>query len=382
MSTTGRQSGEGARDAASSLREAGLVHLAPVATGDAIAATGVLARALDAIGVPFQISVVRQPADAARATEADRTVALGRASPDADLTLGTDRPASVAAFEVARSLDASTTDATDVVALAAAGVVAASSEPTGALAEALEEADIERRPGVAVPTADLADGLAYSTLVHATFSGDPEAARATLAERDALDPKDDEARRRAASIVALTAVEGADADSRASEAVEDVLRPYAGGPLTTIGGYADVLDAAAREQPGVAVALALGHEPAIEGALSAWRTHAERAHDAVRDATVRRHAGLVVAETAGPTGTVARLVRDFRSPEPLALVADGDRATLAATADHDARAILDSATASTDHTGAVAGNADRASLALSGEAETLVAAVREVIADA
>ncbi|CCQ32775.1 exonuclease RecJ protein [Halorhabdus tiamatea SARL4B] len=379
MSTTGRQSGD-ARDAASRLREAGLVHLAPAATGDAIAATGVLARALDAIDVPFQISVVCQPADAARATEADRTVALGRVSPDADRTLGSDRPASVAAFDVARSLDAPSAQSTDVAAVAAAGVVAAGEEPSGAIADALVDAGIERRPGVAVPTDDLADGLAHSTLVHAPFSGDPEAARAMLDERDATDPTDDEARRRVASVVALTAVDGANPDTRAATAVEDVLRPYAGGPLSTIGGYADVLEAAVREQPGVAIGLALGHDDAIEPALSAWRTHAGRAHDAVRDATVRRHAGLVVAE-AGPTGTVAGLLRDFRSPEPLALVADGERATLAATADHDARAILESAAATIDHAETVTGDADWAHLAVSGPTETLVAAVREVIAD-
>ncbi|WEL20929.1 recombinase RecJ [Halorhabdus sp. BNX81] len=382
MSTTGRQSGDGAHDAASSLREAGLVHLAPAATGDAIAATGVLARALDAVDVPFQISVVQTPADAARATEADRTVALGRASPDADRTLGSGRPASVAAFEVARSLDATITESADVATLAATGVVGAGEEPTDPIAEALEEADIERRPGAAVPTADLADGLAHSTLVHAPFSGDPEAARATLTEHDAADPGDDEARRRTASVVALTAVDAADADTRAAMAVEDVLRPYAGGPFETVGGYADVLDAAVREQPGVAIALALGHDAVSEAALSAWRTHAERAHDAVRDATVRRHAGLVVADVDGPASTVARLLRDFRSPEPLALVADGDRAVLAAVPEYDARATLESATASIEHTGDVIGDADRAHLTVSGATETLVAAVREVTADA
>lgn len=380
MSTTGRQSGEDARDAASSLREAGLVHLAPAATGDAIAATGVLARALDAIDVPFQISVVRQPADAARATEADRTVALGRASPDADRTLGGARLASRAAFDVAQSLDATTTESRSAVALAASGVVAAGQEPSGTLADALADAEIERRPGVAVSTDDLADGLAHTTLVHAPFSGDPEAVRATLDERGATDPTDNEARRRVASVVALTAVDTADPDARAATAVQDILRPYVGGPFETIGGYADVLEAAVRERPGIAVALALGHDAAAEAALSAWRTHADRAHDAVRDATVRRHAGLVVAETEGPTGTVARLLRDFRSPEPLVLVADGDRATLAATADHDARAILEAA-ASIDHAETVTGDANRAHLAVSGETDALVAAVREVIAD-
>ncbi|WP_204282247.1 hypothetical protein, partial [Serratia marcescens] len=36
--------------------------------------------------------------------------------------------------------------------------------------------------GVGVPTADLAAGLAHSTLVHASFSGDEQAAGAFLAE--------------------------------------------------------------------------------------------------------------------------------------------------------------------------------------------------------
>ncbi|MFW5918006.1 MAG: recombinase RecJ [Haloferacaceae archaeon] len=381
MSTTGRQSGD-ARDAASSLREAGLVHLAPAATGDAIAATGVLARALRAVDVPFQISVVRPGSDGVRATEADRTVALGRASSDADLSFDDGRSVTAATVDVARSLDATAAQSADSVALAAAGVIAAGNEPSGALAEALADADIERRPGVAIPTDDLAEGLAHSTLVHAPFSGDPDALREWLAERDLTDPPDEDGGRRVASFVALRTVEATDADTRAATAVEAVLRPYAGGPLRTIGGYGDVLDAAVREQPAVAVALALGHETATDAALSVWRTHADRAHDAVRNATVRRHAGLVVAETDGPVGTVARLLADFRSPEPRALVVDGDRAALAATAGEDARAILESATASLDRAGTVAGDAKVAHLRNAGEIEPLVAAVREVIADA
>lgn len=380
MSSAGHQSDADARDAVASLREAGLVHLAPVATGDAVAAAGILARGLDAVGVPFQISVVRTPSDATHATEADWTVGLGGVARPVDQPLGGAQPASVEAFEIARSLDEGVTASADVGVLAAAGVRAAGETPTGPIAETLDAADIDRRPGLAVPTDDLADGLAHSTLLHAPFSGDRETARAALAEHDALEPTDEEARRRVASIVALLTVEPAAVDSRAGDAVERALRPYAGGPFETVGGYGDVLDAVAREQPGLAVALALGHGDA-EAARSAWRSHAERVHDTVRAADIRRHAGLVVATIDGPTGTVARLMRDFRSPESLALVVGDERATLAATPGNDARAILESAMAQTDDGDRPIGDADRAHVPLSTDGETLIERVREVVAD-
>lgn len=90
-----------------------------------------------------------------------------------------------------------------------------------------------------------------------------------------------------------------------------------------------MLDALAREQPGRAVAVVLGAEV---DPLPVWRDHAERAHAAVRTAETGRYDGLLVARCEGPApvGTVARLLRDYRSPEPVVLsVGDGQAAMTA-----------------------------------------------------
>jgi hypothetical protein len=328
-----------ASDVAAACRGAGLVRLVGTADGDGLAAVGVLARALSASEVPFQASVTRFP-DPATGTDADVTVTVGAAGGDVALE-GT--PASVPAFAAARELDPGAADPV----LALAGAVAAGATPgddSAGLLEAAEETGLERRPGLAVPVADAADGLAHSTLVHLPVSGDLDAARAELAAV-AGGESTPESRKRAASMVALRAV--ADAPTRAARAVERVLRPHSGGPFETVGGYADVLDAVARERPGTGVALALGHD-ADAAALSAWRDHAGAAHRAVREADTGRYDGAFVVRTDGPVGTVARLVRDYRSPEPVVLVLGRsergyDRA--AAAGDREVAAALDEAVA-------------------------------------
>ncbi|MFB6160835.1 MAG: exonuclease RecJ, partial [Haloferacaceae archaeon] len=114
-----------------------------------------------------------------------------------------------------------------------------------------------------------------------------------------------------------------------------------GGPFATLGGYADVLDAVAREAPGVGVALALGGRGDVdprEAALEAWRRHATAVHGHLRAATTARYDGAYVARvetaTLGRLVTAAGLLRDFRSPEPVALaVADGGAAAAATAPD-------------------------------------------------
>lgn len=320
MSTTGRpdedENAPGAGVAAS-LREAGFVRLVAGADGDALAALSVLAGVLGDAGTPFQATVAPVPRDADRATDADLTVALGRPSSIAEVTLGVDGVASRAAHEVAAEVGAP-----DPV-LALAGVVAAGAVP----GELVETAGLERRPGVAGPTGDPVDAVAHSTLLHAPVSGDREAAADLLAGVEAAE---DDVRRRIGSLVALAVAGDEDGTPRGAEAVERFLRPYAGGPFGTIGGYADVLDALARTRPGLGLTVALGggHR---EAALDAWRGHGRRAHAAVRGATTGRYDGLLAVRPDGdaPVGTVARLVRDFRSPEPVVLVvADGEAAAV------------------------------------------------------
>lgn len=300
-----------ASDVAAACRDAGLVRLVGTADGDGLAAVGVLSRALSASGVPFQASVTRFP-DPETGTDADVTVTVGATGGDVAVDA---TPASVPAFAAAREL---APDAADPV-LALAGAVAAGAVPGDdgvGLFEAAREAGIERRPGIAVPVEDLADGLAHSTLVHLPCSGDADAARAELVDVGGTESSPG-SHKRAASMVAMRAAVGA--PTRAAHAIERALRPYAGGPFETVGGHADVLDAVARERPGTGVALALGHD-ARSAALSAWRDHARAAHRAVRDADTGRYDGALVVRTDGPVGTVARLVRDYRSPEPVVLV--------------------------------------------------------------
>ncbi|WP_415381135.1 hypothetical protein [Halosimplex sp. TS25] len=363
MSATARSEDDAAAgELADRLREAGFVRLVGAATGDALAASGVLARALTELDSPFQISLAALPTDAERATDADLTVAVGRADSTADCSLpASARPASETAFEAARELETEPD-----IALALAGVTADGRALDGPVAEAAADAGIERRPGVAVPTGDLVDGLTHSMLVHAPFSGDVDATAATLADLglgpgdDGVDASalDDDARRHVASLVALRAAGDDAVPSRGGHAVERALRPFAGGPFGTIGGYADVLDALARDEPGTGVALALGHD--VEAvALDAWRSHARRAHAAVSDATTGRYDGLFVARAEtddAPVETMARLVHDYRSPEPVTLaVTDGVAAV--ASDDRDLDSVLATAaegvdgTAATDATG-------------------------------
>lgn len=336
MSTTGRDQVSAAPpgDVAGALASADFVRLVPRPDGDALAAAGLLARALSARGTPFQASVARSVRDAARTTDADCTVGVGTTGDDADITL-VDEPLAVAAFEAVEELGETPDHA---LALAGATVAGERTSDGGTIAEA---AGFERRPGVAVPVADYADGLAHTTLLHAPFSGERAAAEAALDDLDLPADADEEAHRRVASLVALAVAGDEDASDRASEAIEGALRPYVGGPFETVGGYGDVLDAVAHERPGLGVALALGHDGLREDALEAWRTHASRAHAGLRSATTDRYDGLfVVRGDAMPVDTVARLAARFRSPEPVTLVAADGEAAVRATDGRDVAAPL------------------------------------------
>ncbi|MFB6074620.1 MAG: hypothetical protein ABEJ89_06380 [Haloarculaceae archaeon] len=371
MSATGRDAAhaDAASDAAA-LERASFVRLVGRADGDALAATGLLARALDARDTPFQASIVTPTADADRVTDADCTVAVGRADASADLSIR-ERPVAAVAHAVARELDAGP-DPT----LALAGAIASGESP-GDLLEAVERSGAERRPGVAVPIADLADGLAHSTLFHAPFSGDPDAAADALAGLESADPDADD-RRRVASLVALAVAGDDEATSRAADAVERALRPHAGGPLETVEGYADVLDAVARERPGVGVALALGSESAVDPALSAWRAHARGAHRGVREATTGRYDGLFVARgTHLPVGTVARLLADYRSPEPVTLAVTDGVAAVRATDGRDVSGPTERAAAAVD--GRASGRGPRARARFETDTASFIEALREAL---
>jgi hypothetical protein len=333
MSTSGRTASEDARsasDIAATLRDADFVRLVAHADGDALASSGLLARACATVGVPFQVSVTTLPARRVDSRDDECVVTVGARGGDISLP---SRPTSIVAFDIAAELGGEP----DSV-LALAGTVAAGYSPgADETARLLEAADdrLTRRPGVSAPTEDLADGLAHSTLFHAGFSGNAEAVQAELAELGLPVELDDDAHRRVASLVALSVAGPENATPRAAETVERALRPYelSDGPFATLGGYADVLDAVSREQPGTGIALALGHD-ARAPALDAWRTHAMAAHAVLHGATTGRYDGLFVARTDdAPVATAARLLGDFRSPEPVALVVTDDEAAAVAVGD-------------------------------------------------
>ncbi|WP_423751296.1 exonuclease RecJ [Salinirarus marinus] len=361
MSSARSASETPAADAAA-LREAAFVTVAASADGDSLAASGLLARALRDCDVPFQVRVRELP-DPPR-TDDDLLVSVGAAGGDVAIP-GDARPASVDAYRTAAELAA---DVDPVLALA--GVVAAGEMPGGGdAADLLETAEhrelVERRPGVAVPTdgavdgeGHLADGIAHSTLVRAPVSGDADAVSAALAGLDLPATLDADARRRVASWIAVETVDADGASPRAAEAVERFLRPYAtpDGRFATVGGYADVLDAVARERPGTGVALALRDAPELRAdALDAWRAHARTVHAELAGATTGRYDGLFVARvdsgTVGQLATAARLLRDFRSPEPVALVVTEGAAAAASVEDAALGDAMDEAATAMDGTG-------------------------------
>ena len=366
---------------ASVLAGAPFVRLVATDDGDALAAAGTVARALRERAVPFQVRVSRDPAPETVDDDVVVTVGTDR-GPHA--IPGAGRPASTTAFAVARELGV---DADPVVVLA--GVVAAGSVPgTDGSGDALDAAEragvVSRRPGVAVPTADLADGLAASTLVRTPYSGDVEAARAALASLGLPAELDEDARRRLASLVAVDVAAAPDASARSASAVGRALRPYAidAGPVETVGGYADVLDALARAAPGTGVALALAADPSdglTTAAVDAWRSHGTAAHRAVDAATTGRYDGCVVARVDAPAAvlpTVARIVRDFRSPEPVAIVLDEASGRVAAAAADD-RGIGDACRAVARETGDDGwGDAARGGLVVDGDPTEALAALR------
>lgn len=324
MATTDHPPAEDA-DAVSAVTDAvgdaELVHLVAYPDGDCLAAAGLLAAACDAVDRPYHVGVATTAADLAdRLGDVDATattVLLGAQATEA-VALDPDGPVSPLAFETAAALGA---DPSPITALA--GVVAAGGVPSRMASGLLEAAGLDRTPGVAVPTGDLADGLAHTTLVHAPFSGDAAAAREALApvglaEADATTCSEGEARR-AASLLALAAGASPDATPRAATAVERALRPYrTDGPFATLGGYADVLSALAERAPGLAITMAAGADGRA-AALDAWREHGKAAHEAVRTAGTARYHGVVIARTDGALAAVARLLRDYRSPEPIVL---------------------------------------------------------------
>lgn len=343
-----RTADESAPDAvAAALADAPFVRVVARADGDALAAAGLLARALRERDVAFQIHADPDPTP--ESDDDAVTVTTGVSAPATDYGLVREtEPASVAAAAVSRHLGVDPDPVIGLAGAMAAGTVPGADGTDQLLATARDRALLERRPGVAIPTPELADGLAHSTLLPTSFSGDRGTARDALAPLDlpvgadgvVTDDLGDDDQRRVASLVAVEVVSAEDTVPGAADAIEHAIHPYAtpAGPFTTLGGYADVIEAVAREEPGTGVALALDYEQAREAALDAWRRHAATVHASLQTATTGRYDGLLVARLdgdldAGQLTTAARLLSAFRSPEPVTLAVAGT--TAAAVSDTD-----------------------------------------------
>lgn len=362
--------------AAAALRSASFVRLVVHADAGAVAAAGLLARAADADGVPFQVTVVRTAREADRRMTAGdgAAIAVGVGAQSAPSLTALEVP--IAAAETARAVGHDPDPS-----LVLTGLVARGISPEGTAA--FEAADLERRPGVGVPTDDPVEGIAHTTLLHGAFSGDPAAAEQFL-EDGGVDADDIAATsdldagtcRRIGSLVALETSRPATGD-RGLAALGRALHPLVpGGRFATVAGDADVLAATTRESPGTAIALVLGHDRR-ESALGTWRDHALRVHRTVQEADLARHSGLAVAEVDGGVWTAARLLRDFRSPEPVALAIGDGEAALAGPPGTDATAVL--STAAEECAGSAAGTDSRAYVAFDGTAEDLVAVARGLL---
>ncbi|WP_299331699.1 exonuclease RecJ [Haloplanus sp.] len=358
-----------AGEVAAALRDAPFVRVVAAANGDSLAASGVLARALRTVAVPFQIRVDPIPDPASTmANGEDFVLGVGPGATGGDHGIGGARPASLAAAEVVRALGLDPDPVLALAGVAAAGHPVDAGDAAALLDAASRQTTVERRPGVAAPTADPADCLAHSTLVHASVSGDPEAARATLESLEyPADPADDDRRR----LASWLAVESTASSARAVDAVERGLRPYAtpDGRFATVAGFGDVLDAVARERPGTGVALAVrdgdNDDTTRTAVVEAWRTHARAVHTAVAEATTGRYDGVLAVRVdtdadPGRLGTVARLCRDFRSPEPVVLVVADRAAAAAAPGDADIGCATAEAVRAVEAGGKSAGDAQRA----------------------
>lgn len=316
MSTTDPPEGEHTPEPAhlSIVRGADHCVILARADGDAVAAAGILAAACQTAGTSVQVCVVRTRRELRRrleAADADSTPLVVGTTAD-DTPSVSRRLLSPWAFDLSKRVGG---DPDPVLALA--GVVAAGADPAEATPELLDAASLEPTPGVAIPTADLADGLAHSTMIHAAFSGDPDRLRGDL---DEFDPGT--APETLASWLALTIAGPNAVPDRAGSAVERIFRPYrTEDGFETVGGFADVLDALAREAPGAAVSLAFGGSDP-ETARSIWRDRSSRVHDAVRDADCSSRDELTVAFVDGPVEPTARLLRAYRVETPTVVAVD------------------------------------------------------------
>lgn len=333
-------------DIASTITEHGVVQMGVRADAGSLAAAGIIARVCEAVGAGFHITTVRTTAEHAAWHETT--------DPDAGvLSIGIDAESPGGLPPVC--LGAAVADRLDVlvpVALVVAGGLADGRPPSTLDAPGIDFDGIHQRPGLGIPTEDPIVGVAYSTLIHGSFSGDPDAVRELLPVDGDSDGESftDTDRKGVASVVALECLGSEAATDRATVGLERFLQPHVGkSPFASLEGYMDVLDVVSRSQPGLGIALTTGAN-IQEAALAAWQDTATQVHAGIRDAELSRYDGVVVARTEGPVELVARVLRDYRSPEPVVLAINDGSAGLA-TVDREAGSLVEAVTDAVDASG-------------------------------
>jgi hypothetical protein len=290
---------------ASDLHDADLVRVVSRADGDGLAAATILGAALADRDIPRHLSLAPSRKRVAPRLEGDDTViVLGfqgfEQSCNAD-------SAAACAYELAQELG---TDPDPGLALA--GATVAGVPPADPALEAARDRGLTQRPGLAIPTADMATGLAYTGWLHAEFSGDEEATTKFLADLDLPEPMNEQGHRMVASAVALEATDTQPSE-RASTAIANAVGPRTTPTaFETIGGYADVLNAATKMDAGAALAALLtGAESRL---LEMWQMYGAKVHEAVAELP-QTETPVETATVEGiPPEDVARLGRDFRVP--------------------------------------------------------------------
>ena len=297
MATTDRETDiQRGDDLASRIRSADMVAMSTSESAEAIAATGLLVGALQAIEHPFHVRVGRLPT----VTYVDRltTVSVGEADPTADIVF----PAPVIddVCGLVHDLD-QTPDST----------LTAVSRISWGVPHTLSD---QRTPGIGL-VEELPDGLAHSTLVHGPWSS--EANEITHEQND----------RDLASEVVLETLAASPCQRRTGEALKQAVNPVPleEGPFSTIEGYADILGVLTDVDPGLALALVCGQLDRREEALSTWRSAAQAIHKAIQDGPATQHDEIAVyRDVEAAPAMLARLAQQFSvNAETVIAIADG-----------------------------------------------------------
>lgn len=323
---------------AGELQTAEFLQVAVYPDADSLAAAAMLAQVAQAKDCPFHI---RTGIDATQwdPQEDTTTATVGYTAATAeepvDIRLGDGEPAASETLRVVQAVDGVETD--PVLALAA---LTTRPEPLADVAgETLTLAEdlgyVATRPGVATATQDLTQGLAGMLGVHAPFSGRPDHAQAALVELELPIEIDDDAHQRVEAFVATAATPTRRPAAR--RALESIIRPRVtdSGPVETLRGYGDILEATSRTAPGVGIALALGRRDPGD-AIEVLDAYAQDAHECLRRADIFEYDGFAACRVdPDPSAvdadrvqavlpTVARLARDYKTTEPACIaVTDG-----------------------------------------------------------